>query len=477
MMKLKIAEYMAYLQCSAHSKCVVEGENVLDAGHLILAGKTVQHLNKIFIYGLCIQSSAINQNPHEIKGELMTIKGNVLKINAMHCSCKAGNSGRCKHISAFLVKCVREDIESLEEISQTDIKCVWSNEKKNTKAKYKPVSVEEMPCYEQKCTRERTSVDNADVLNIYRKQLPNCSFAQHRQGRRDYSTTETYAVEENPIVHSINSEFSEILNNACQSPAMMELFSAKVGSQKKCCDTFLSTFINQNVSEISINMSQRSEQWNDFRKYRITGSHVYEIFTYSKNDWDTKAIKYFFPKKFSNKFVRYGIETEGCAREAFIELTGANIIDCGMVVSHSNEWLGYSPDGIIFENGKPAVLLEIKCLYEGKTASILDVLKNIKYIYKEGTEYKLKTKHKYYGQIQCGMALLNLNKTAFVIFCSYDRSLCVINVEFDYKYTVNMLRVVKEKYFNKMIHVLCEKQKNTEEESVKNSEKENIVNN
>ncbi|KAJ8985419.1 hypothetical protein NQ317_017048 [Molorchus minor] len=43
-MKLSILEYMQYLGGSEYSKCVVEGENVLNAGHLILAETTEENL-------------------------------------------------------------------------------------------------------------------------------------------------------------------------------------------------------------------------------------------------------------------------------------------------------------------------------------------------------------------------------------------------------------------------------------------------
>ncbi|KAJ8983631.1 hypothetical protein NQ317_004269 [Molorchus minor] len=51
-MKLSILEYMKYLGGSEYSKCVVEGENVLNAGHLILAGKTEENLENVTINGL-----------------------------------------------------------------------------------------------------------------------------------------------------------------------------------------------------------------------------------------------------------------------------------------------------------------------------------------------------------------------------------------------------------------------------------------
>lgn len=107
-MKLSIVEYMKYISGSEHSKCVVEGENVLDAGHLILAGKIKETScsDYIDVYGLCLQSSALDSNPHEITGKL-SITAKYLKITSMICSCKAGNSGKCKHVSAFLIRCIR----------------------------------------------------------------------------------------------------------------------------------------------------------------------------------------------------------------------------------------------------------------------------------------------------------------------------------------------------------------------------------
>lgn len=104
-MRLSILEYMRYLEGSTHSKCVVEGENVLNAGHLVLGGKTEVTNEFINIYGLCLQSTAINSDPHEIKGTLTM--GEIVKIKEMHCSCKAVNSGKCKHVSALLIKCIK----------------------------------------------------------------------------------------------------------------------------------------------------------------------------------------------------------------------------------------------------------------------------------------------------------------------------------------------------------------------------------
>lgn len=86
---------------------------------------------------------------------------------------------------------------------------------------------------------------------------------------------------------------------------------------------------------------------------------------------------------FSNKFTKHGIKYEGDAKDAFIAQTSFQVVECGMVVSHSNPWLGYSPDGIIFEDNRPVALLEVKCLYKGdvpKNFHEMELTTDIQYI-------------------------------------------------------------------------------------------------
>ncbi|VEN33862.1 unnamed protein product [Callosobruchus maculatus] len=55
---------------------------------------------------------------------------------------------------------------------------------------------------------------------------------------------------------------------------------------------------------------------------------------------------------------------EKSAREAFVSKTGHIIVDCGMIESAGNKWLGFSPDGVVLNLNREAIaLLEIKCLY------------------------------------------------------------------------------------------------------------------
>ncbi|VEN37197.1 unnamed protein product [Callosobruchus maculatus] len=60
----------------------------------------------------------------------------------------------------------------------------------------------------------------------------------------------------------------------------------------------------------------------------------------------------------------YGHDVRKSAREAFVSKTGHIIVDCGMIESAGNKWLGFSPDGVVLNLNREAIaLLEIKCLY------------------------------------------------------------------------------------------------------------------
>lgn len=106
-MRLSLIDYMSYIGGSSSSRCVYEGEEVLNAGHIIVCGKLDSSTQDIInLCALCLQTSALTSDPHKITGQLQNILGKVV-IKDMICSCKAGQSGKCKHISAVLIKCTR----------------------------------------------------------------------------------------------------------------------------------------------------------------------------------------------------------------------------------------------------------------------------------------------------------------------------------------------------------------------------------
>ncbi|KAK5648203.1 hypothetical protein RI129_003095 [Pyrocoelia pectoralis] len=184
---------------------------------------------------------------------------------------------------------------------------------------------------------------------------------------------------------------------------------------------FLYLFYVNDIETICKSSMASRNTWYTERRYRITGSRIYDIFTYKGMDWVSKSDRYFNPKSFTNKFVEHGLEHEPTAKQCLKEDLKCNLIEVGLaVVSHSNPWLGYSPDGIVVQSGDN-VLLEVKCPFLGASKSIDEVLPTLSYLVKQGKQYFLRKKHKYYGQIQLGMSMLNLELCYFMIFCSYNK--------------------------------------------------------
>ncbi|VEN44989.1 unnamed protein product [Callosobruchus maculatus] len=188
-MKLSIIEYMNYIGGSKNSKCVEEGESILNEQHLILAGKVRETscADYITLYGLCLQTNAPNLNPYEITGKLLL--GTSVTVSSMLCTCKDGNSGKCKHVSAFLLKYIREDVETLEVISETDKKWVTQRDL------MKDVPVAEMPCFSGKIKKTKITIDADSVLDFFCRNLPTSTIAMHRKGNTKGPSTNTVVEE------------------------------------------------------------------------------------------------------------------------------------------------------------------------------------------------------------------------------------------------------------------------------------------
>ena len=117
------------------------------------------------------------------------------------------------------------------------------------------------------------------------------------------------------------------------------------------------------------------------------------------------------------------------------------------MIHPQNPWLGYSPDGLLFEND---ILksLEIKCPIQGIHSRATDIITSLNYIHMTGGTYMLKEKHKYYGQVQCGMHLTNAEECFFVIFASYNNSYVLIRVLRNEDFIIKMFTSLHHVYFN-----------------------------
>lgn len=199
-----------------------------------------------------------------------------------------------------------------------------------------------------------------------------------------------------------------------RSELMENIKSIKVSYLHECCANTIKD-LYCNYKEVCVKTKLHYSEWHKERRFRITGSTCYHLFTYTSNknpDWEKKCDSFFSPKNFRSEYTDYGKKTEGEARECFKKATSKDIIETGLIICQQNPWLAYSPDGVIFKDGKPSELLEIKCPFQGKSKNIHTVVQSVigKCLIQDGENITLKKRHEYYGQVQLGMAVINVKK-------------------------------------------------------------------
>lgn len=221
-------------------------------------------------------------------------------------------------------------------------------------------------------------------------------------------------------------------------------------------EVLMSTFLNFDYESIyRKTLQQNCEFWKTCRKFRITGSNAYSFYTASlKEDinWDEK-LQTHFNKSFSgNVATEHGKKYEDSARCEYSKNESA-IKNCGFIINKLVPYLGFSPDGIDEEGN----LIEIKCPLIGAKYNINNVVKEMTYLKYLNNEYTLKEKHAYFGQIQLGLGLLNLQNCNLILFASFDNSYKVIKVPYDPIFCENFFLRLSSLYLNVVLPYICNK--------------------
>lgn len=183
------------------------------------------------------------------------------------------------------------------------------------------------------------------------------------------------------------------------------LLSQCSAEEKKFFEENIAVTAGEAVSMNVDTVGQDNDLWLMFRSSRFTGSICYQLYTYSKNknaNWAKKLESTFTHSDFTSQAMEDGIMYEGNSRDSYAnKYPSLQVVSAGIFVHPLVPWRGYSADGIVFENGLPTKLLEIKVPVKGKTFPPSTVKNELNYLDSSG---HLKHKHNYYGQVQLGMA-------------------------------------------------------------------------
>jgi putative phage-type endonuclease len=126
-------------------------------------------------------------------------------------------------------------------------------------------------------------------------------------------------------------------------------------------------------------LEQRSEEWFAARLGKVTASRIGDILATIRNgNWSASRRNYAAElvterltgrcdEGFTSEHMRYAIEHEPLAREAYERKMGVKVVEVGFINHPTIPMAGCSPDGLVGDDG----LVEIKCL---NTANHIEVL-------------------------------------------------------------------------------------------------------
>lgn len=116
-------------------------------------------------------------------------------------------------------------------------------------------------------------------------------------------------------------------------------------------------------------MKQRTPEWFQERRGKVTASNIYNVIGMLKNGERTSLYQKYKAKLIAETLTEYvqeemcsavmqwGLDHEDEARNAYEIMTSHNVTQCGFIVHPNIPLAGASPDGLVGEDG----LIEIKC--------------------------------------------------------------------------------------------------------------------
>lgn len=208
--------------------------------------------------------------------------------------------------------------------------------------------------------------------------------------------------------------------------------------------------------DLTINtQDQKSNLWSFERKFRITASECYRLFTASKNAntvWTTKIGNY-FKEKPKLKAFEIGRREEANALIIYEHETNTKVTRIGLIVHPTCPWLGCSPDGFVLET---KTIVEVKTLLNDSNEPFNVAVNAIKYLLLSNDQYTLRTKHLYYGQIQLNMHLMHSTKADLVIHNYKTKEIKIINVKYDAQFCTELVRSLRTIYFTHALPYIYE---------------------
>ena len=195
--------------------------------------------------------------------------------------------------------------------------------------------------------------------------------------------------------------------------------------------------------------------WLKMRVGRLTASHFGRVYRASqskgryaaddirKSLWESNDISQCPP-------VKWGIDHEKDAIEAYKKQTGYEVKETGLWL-FPNRYIGASPDGLVYIDGRFSGILEVKCpwrlRYLNNIDTARDVVKELPFL---TWPLGLNKTHDYYHQVQGQLAATNAAWCDFVVWCPNNFTVTV-RVEPDPIWLSTVFETIQHFYFRSIL--------------------------
>lgn len=213
---------------------------------------------------------------------------------------------------------------------------------------------------------------------------------KHHKGR---GTKTRIVINSGPVlVEDVGPQyFAEIFEKAASAKIIQSLNLVRKKLPNCCQKIFEEKIACEDVSKLFQITKNDDFEWKNERRFRVSGSRCYSLYTYSKHDWQKKASSYFWPTEINTVPVKHGEKFEPVARRLYAAENSKYFIqECGLFVCRIEPWLSYSADGIVVIDGVPYKLLEIKCPLGLKDFEEETLLTICKFLIKENDKIVMK---------------------------------------------------------------------------------------
>ncbi|XP_050505806.1 uncharacterized protein LOC126884063 [Diabrotica virgifera virgifera] len=341
-------------------------------------------------------------------------------ICTAHCICMAGLGEVCSHVTAVLYAAEHaaylKQQKNEKNVACTDVKSTWPVPTQSGTHPIEAASLDWGKVIEEKNYKEIPPMDDSEMLDLLQElQNSNCDAVLMRH------------------VEPFASQLSDENNEKVSIPVLFNVYHKKY--EKMPLDDLIQLGmkckmeVTQNIRreiEDKTQDQRKCAEWYRQRTGRVTASIFKDVCRTNVEKPSLSLIKSIcYPRKISTRAIRWGINHEQLAIDAYKKETSRNHRDfivntIGLVVCMKWPQLGASPDGFVYCDCCAAGTLEVKCPFSLRENGNLQEYASRKdsclECDKTGT-VKMNKKHKYYYQVQAQIFICKLNYCDFVVWC------------------------------------------------------------